>query len=130
MRVITVNVTSETPIYVQIMAQVRALVRDGALAPGTPLPSVRQLAADLEVNPNTVAKAYTLLEAEDVVRTARRRGTYVAERGPGEAARVSEERLGEAIDRMIDEARHMGLSGGALLAELERRLDRSGGRER
>ena len=77
--VLTVDASSETPIYVQIMDQIRARVRDGALLAGTPLPSVRQLAGDLEVNPNTVAKAYALLEHEGVLLTRSRRGVFVAE---------------------------------------------------
>jgi GntR family transcriptional regulator len=123
MMAIRVDTDSETPIYVQIMAQVRALVRDGDLSPGTPLPSVRQLAADLEVNANTVAKAYSLLELEDVVRTTRRRGTYVSENGPREAAEGSRARLQEAIDRMLGEAEHLRLDRDALQHELQRRLD-------
>jgi GntR family transcriptional regulator len=127
---IRVDTGSETPMYVQIMAQLRALVRDGELGPGTLLPSVRQLASDLEVNPNTVAKAYMLLEAEDVVRTTRRRGTYVAEYGAREAAQGSRARLIEAIDRMLDEAKHLRLDREALLEELERRVEAWARRER
>lgn len=126
MTTINVDTGSETPIYIQIMAQVRALVRDGVLTPGTPLPSVRQLAADLEVNPNTVAKAYRMLEVEDVVRTSRRRGTYVAENGPREAAHGSNARMSDAIDRLLDEAKHLRLDRDALLNELGRRLNPTG----
>lgn len=125
---IRVDTASETPIYVQIMAQVRALVRDGQLTPGTPLPLVRQLAADLEVNPNTVAKAYSLLELEDVVRSTRRRGTYVSENGALEAAVGSRARLGEAIDRLLEVAEQLRLDRGALQEELEHRLDAWQGR--
>lgn len=128
MTAIRVDTASETPIYVQIMAQVRALVRDGTLAPDTPLPSVRQLAADLEVNPNTVAKAYSLLELEDVVRTSRRRGTYVSENGAAEAAEGTRARLGEAIERLLEVAEHLRMDRGALEEELAHRLDAWQGR--
>lgn len=65
--VISLDETSPTPKYQQIVDQVRALVAQGALAPGTALPSVRQLAADLGVNINTVLAAYRALEAEGIV---------------------------------------------------------------
>jgi len=89
---------------------------------------VRQLAADLEVNPNTVAKAYSLLELEDVVRTTRRRGTYVSENGAAEAAEGSRAQLGEAIDRLLEVAEQLRMDRRALQEELEQRLDAWQGR--
>jgi len=71
--VIALDEASPTPKYQQIVDQVRALVAVRALAPGAPLPSVRQLAADLGVNVNTVLAAYRALEADGIVLL--RRGT-------------------------------------------------------
>lgn len=65
--VIHLDETSPTPKYQQIVEQVRALVATGALPPQTPLPSVRQLAADLGINVNTVLAAYRALEAEGII---------------------------------------------------------------
>lgn len=65
--VIRLDETSPTPKYQQIVEQVRALVATGALPPRTPLPSVRQLAADLGINVNTVLAAYRALESEGIV---------------------------------------------------------------
>ena len=65
--VIQLDETSPTPKYQQIVEQVRALVATGALPPRTTLPSVRQLAADLGINVNTVLAAYRALEAEGVI---------------------------------------------------------------
>jgi len=65
--VIHLDETSPTPKYQQIVEQVRALVATGALLPRTPLPSVRQLAADLGINVNTVLAAYRALEAEGII---------------------------------------------------------------
>ena len=65
--VIRLDEASPTPKYQQIVEQVRALVATGALPPRTPLPSVRQLAADLGINVNTVLAAYRALEAEGVI---------------------------------------------------------------
>lgn len=121
---VSVDVSSGTPVYVQIMDQVHALVREGALQAGASLPSVRQLAADLEVNPNTIAKAYTLLEREGTVRTIARRGTFVAEGAPGSSTRATDRRLDEAITRVIERAEYLNLGSEEVLAALQRRLAR------
>ena len=65
--VIHLDETSPTPKYQQIVEQVRELVATGALPPRTPLPSVRQLAADLGINVNTVLAAYRALESEGII---------------------------------------------------------------
>src|SRR5258708_25401964 len=70
------------PIWSQIEESVRHLVASGALAPGAALPSVRDLARDQRINPNTVAKAYQRLAEAGVLETRRGEGTFVAERPP------------------------------------------------
>lgn len=119
---LTIDAASETPVYVQIMDQLRAFIREGSLPPGAALPPVRQLAADLELNPNTVAKAYTLLEQEGSVRTAARRGTFVAEGGSESALRATDRRLREAIDRVVERANHLNLGPEDVLAAVKERL--------
>lgn len=119
---VSIDTRSETPVYVQIMDQLRALIREGVLDVEASLPSVRRLATDLEVNPNTIARAYRTLEAEGVVRTAPRRGTYVAEGGADRAVRAIDRRLDEAIDRVIEQARDLRLGPREVLAAMERRL--------
>src|SRR5216110_880846 len=74
---ITIDVNSATPVFAQLIDQVRGAVQGGALKPGTPLPAIRQLAADLQINPNTVAKAYALLERDAVIETRGRAGSFV-----------------------------------------------------
>src|SRR5438128_2184037 len=69
---------SGVPIYRQIQDQVRYGIAAGKLRPGEQLPTVRQLAVDLSVNPNTVIKAYTELERQGVLTTEQGSGTYVA----------------------------------------------------
>ena len=84
---ITLNETSPVPPFEQIRSQLADLVRTGRLADGQRLPTVRQLAADLRVAPGTVARAYTALEQERLIRTQRSRGTTVlAPHGPPPAA--------------------------------------------
>lgn len=77
------NPSSGLPIYLQIQSQVKQAVAAGALRPSDPLPSVRKLAADLRINPNTVARAYQELEREEVIRSVPGGGTFVADNVPG-----------------------------------------------
>jgi len=80
---IHVNPASGVPTYLQIESQVKHCVASGALASGDAIPSVRKLAADLRVSPNTVARAYQDLESEGVLRTVPGGRTYVADVSPG-----------------------------------------------
>ena len=72
-----IDIASPEPVYEQIVRQIQTGVQQGRMAPGTALPSIRQLASDLDLNPNTVARAYRTLEANRVIRTAGQRGTFV-----------------------------------------------------
>ncbi len=77
---ITLSTTDGRPIYLQIMDEMRRVIVVGILKADDPLPSVRQLATDLRLNPNTVAQAYRELEREGVVHVRRGQGTFVSER--------------------------------------------------
>lgn len=79
---IELDLDSAVPPAEQIRARVATLVHTGRLAPGTRLPSVRALAADLGIAPGTVARAYKELEASGVLEAAGRRGTVVADAPP------------------------------------------------
>ena len=65
------------PLFKQLIDQIKKAVMDGLLKPGDPLPSIRQLANDLDLNHNTVAKAYQLLERDSVIKTKGYRGTSI-----------------------------------------------------
>jgi GntR family transcriptional regulator len=65
------------PVFAQIITQIREAVKSGALKPGAPLPTIRELAMELQINPNTVAKAYGLLERDAVIETRGRKGSFV-----------------------------------------------------
>lgn len=73
------NFKSTVPIYEQIIAQAKEFVLKGFLKPGEPMPSIRKLAAMLDVNPNTVAKAYQELERQHIIVTIRGKGAFVEE---------------------------------------------------
>lgn len=113
------------PIYVQIMDEVRRAVALGDLEPEDPLPSVRELAGDLRVNPNTVSRAYRTLDDEGLLYVRRGRGTFVA---PDAAPEEEREALArEVAARALREARRHGLAAGELVQAIrEEAGDRAG----
>jgi GntR family transcriptional regulator len=74
---VTIDIDNSVPQFQQLIEQIKAAVADGILKAGDALPSIRQLANDLELNSKTVAKAYKLLERDSVIETKGYRGTYV-----------------------------------------------------
>jgi GntR family transcriptional regulator len=81
--IVRVHPASGVPIYLQIESQVKHAVAAGALKQDDPLPPVRKLAAEVRVNPNTVARAYQNLERDGVIRTVPGGGCYVNGQSPG-----------------------------------------------
>ena len=100
---------STVPIYLQIVHAIKHQVATGRLKPGTQLPTVRELATSLRINPNTVARAYDQLDTDNVITTQQGRGTYVRER-PNDVhlSRVRQEQLKAMIDGMIGQALSTG----------------------
>jgi GntR family transcriptional regulator len=74
---ITIDIDNSVPAFEQLIEQIKAAVTAGVLKPGEALPSIRQLANDLDLNSKTVAKAYKLLERDSVIETKGYRGTYI-----------------------------------------------------
>ncbi|MEQ1513249.1 MAG: GntR family transcriptional regulator [Lysobacteraceae bacterium] len=113
---------SPEPIYRQIGDQIRRLVAGGQLTPGTVLPSVRDVAATYAINPMTVSKAYSQLEAEGVLERLRGKGMAVASKGT-EAAAIDRWRLIDpALQAVARQARDLELEPEAVLARLEQTL--------
>ncbi len=112
-----------TPIYAQLERAIRVAIANRKLRPGEQLPTVRQLAVDLRVNANTVAKVYLALERERVVETKRGVGTFIA--APQAAAGQDvhrERRLGELVDRLLTDAATLGYSAREIHQHLARRI--------
>ncbi|MEW5825406.1 MAG: GntR family transcriptional regulator [Candidatus Bipolaricaulota bacterium] len=109
------------PIFVQIAEGVRRRLARGDLAPGDKLPSARDLAADLGVNPNTVVHAYALLEEMDVIETRRGLGTFVRATAPVAAMRT--EMLTRAAEAFVGEVRALRVSARDALALAKEMLD-------
>lgn len=74
---ISINIESATPMYTQLVMQIKQAIQEGQLSAGDSLPSIRQLANDLEVNGKTVSKAYRLLERDEVIQSRGYRGSFV-----------------------------------------------------
>jgi GntR family transcriptional regulator len=111
------------PLFRQICSGVKGAVARGRLAAGERLPSVRELAQELAINPNTVAKAYAELEHEGVI--VRRQGAGCFVRG-GQSGLSEEHRrreLARLAERLAVEAFHLGLGGGAVRAALDAALE-------
>jgi GntR family transcriptional regulator len=116
------DTTSRTPIYRQLMDQIRQAVARGRLRPGSRLPSVRVLSRELVVNPNTIARAYTELEREGVLNTRQGLGVFVAEPQAELSAAARRERLSAALDRFLTEAVHLGYSADEVMAAVSKRI--------
>jgi GntR family transcriptional regulator len=98
------------PVYLQIVNQVKYLAAAGRLAAGEELPSVRTLAEQLVINPNTVARAYLELERAGVVVKRHGSGTYVSEEGSPLARKERMKLLTQRADSLLAEARHMDVA--------------------
>ena len=118
---IHVSDASGTPYYQQVVSQIRLLVASGRLEAGEQLPTVRKLAEQLLINPNTVARAYRELEAEGVVSARRGAGVFVSDTGSPLSAREKTKRLNERIDGLLAEATQLGFDLDALVRLVEQR---------
>lgn len=105
-----VHPSSGVPIYLQIIEQVNALIAGGNLADGDMLPSVRQMATELGVNPMTISKAYSRLEADDVVERVRGKGMQVRKSALSGNSRERLQELKPVMAQAIVRGRQLGLS--------------------
>jgi GntR family transcriptional regulator len=107
---VEVDAASPIPPYEQIRTQIETMIATGVLEPGTHLPSIRQLAADLGLAVNTVARSYRELETHGFVITRVRHGTTVAARQPTMTRTETQHRLAEAAKAYLTTARILGVS--------------------
>jgi len=119
MPVLTVDPSDASPIWSQIDEGVRRLVASGAWRPGSPVPSVRDLAKELRINPATVAKAYQRLADAGVLEVRRGDGTYVASSPPSLSRAEKSRLLKEAAIRYASLAATIGADHGEAGAALD-----------
>ena len=114
-----VDSRSPTPIYAQLDRSIRAAIATGELQQGTQLPTVRQLAVDLAVNANTVARVYAQLERDGILETRRGVGTFVREAQSPQTTKARREReLRELIRRFVGDAALLGFTLPELINQL------------
>jgi len=108
---IDVDLTDHVPIYIQLMNQIKHMIATGELKAGDQLPTVRQLAADLRINFNTVARAYRLLDEESIISTQHGRGTFILEPASEEKfRRMRKKDLQRLLVHFLNEAESLGFS--------------------
>lgn len=116
------NPQSGTPIYRQLIEQVRRMVAGGQLAAGAELPSVRELALEHAVNPMTISKAYSLLEAEGLLERQRGKPMTIAAQTRAQAPRTQRlQQLDTQVDQLVLAARQLELSQDDLLKAIRKK---------
>lgn len=106
----TISPSSGVPIYKQLLSQIERMILNGFFAVDEQLPSVRQVATDLEVNPMTVSKAYGLLEERGYLTRLRGKGMVVAQRDKTVSQQEKFKILNKMIEELITQAQQMGIS--------------------
>ena len=117
-----INPADPTPLYAQLTRAIQFAIATGKLRIGEQLPTVRQMAVDLKINANTVAKVYLELERTGIVETRRGVGTFISDRPPqARSGNHRDEHLRDFIDRFIAEAGALGFSLDDLISHLKGR---------
>lgn len=122
MLLVQIDPHSGVPVYRQIMDQVRHHLASGLLQPGQQLPSIRQLARSLAVNPTTIVKAYTELEHENIIQLERGRGAFIHPDPPAMSPKERHDRLMQLTSQLAVEARQLGIDNDEVRAALEQAL--------
>jgi len=121
---IQISAGSNEPIYSQIAEQVGQAIARGQLSVGDRLPPVRKLAAELVINPNTVARAYEVLERSGLLTTKTGSGTFVSDPKLRSGSAADMNMLTERMDTIIGQGLNLGFENKKLLALFRRRLGR------
>jgi GntR family transcriptional regulator len=120
---IKIDFRSDQPIYIQIVEQVRRQVTSGELKQGDQLPTVRQLATELRVNFNTVARAYRLLDDAGLISTQQGRGTYIWEQPSEETLdRLRTQELESLTHRYLEDALRLGFNADQVSNQISEEL--------
>jgi GntR family transcriptional regulator len=128
---IKVDARGFIPLYEQVKSEIRRLAAVGAVKSNDPLPSIRELAAEILVNPNTVARAYRELEQEGLITTQKGRGSFLAARRERDIDRELAAYLSRRMDEAVRDVRKFGLGPAEIRKLVEdslRRLDETGRR--
>ncbi len=110
---IIIDYKDRRPIYEQVMERFEELILKGVLEPGSQIPSVRNLAMELSINPNTIQRAYMELERQGYIYTVKGRGSFISD--SDHLVEIKKAELIETFDSLIKEARVLGVSQDILL---------------
>lgn len=120
-----VNFSSGVPVYLQLMEQIKHAVDTGAIRAGEQLPTIRKIASELAMNPNTAARAYRELEREGVIEVRHGSGAYVAEPKTSSGKTAAIRKASEVLRHAIEKGAALGLSEPQLRRVFESELARS-----
>jgi GntR family transcriptional regulator len=120
---IQISPGSDEPIYLQIVEQIRQALAKGEISTGEKLPTVRKLASELVINPNTVARAYTILEQAGLVVTKTGSGTFVGDPKLRRSDPGDINILAERMDTLITRGLNLGISGKDLTGMFNNRVN-------
>lgn len=121
----SIDSKSGVPLYRQIIEQVKFAIAGGNLQPGDRLPTVRQLAVDLSLNPNTVIRAYREMEIEGLLDTQQGSGTFVGDRRPGIDSVERQRMLDQILTELLARALDYGFTLDEVLRGLRQRKEKS-----
>jgi len=121
---IFVDTRSGVPIYKQIVQQIEKGIMGGLLKPGDQLPTVREVALELTINPNTVARAYRELEHGGLIESIQGRGSFIAADLPRPTVEDKETIIKEKIEELVREARQLNISPAKLEKMFKNALDK------
>jgi GntR family transcriptional regulator len=127
---IQISAGSDEPIYVQVAKQISQAIAKGQLSTGDKLPAVRKLAAELVINPNTVARAYGRLEQAGLVTTQTGSGTFVSDPKLRSGSAADINMLAERMDTIITRGLNLGLEDKDLVSMFKARLGGFVGRQK
>jgi GntR family transcriptional regulator len=122
---LSVDVDNGMPIYEQLVRQVKYAVAEGVVVPGQMIPSVRDVARQLAINPNTVQRAYQQLQSEEIIESLRGRGMAVCLGAKKQCQTDRQTLLGERLMAVIEEAVRSGLDSDRLREMFERGLSKA-----
>jgi GntR family transcriptional regulator len=111
------------PVYLQLADQIRNAAASGRLSPGDPLPALRPLAEELRINRNTIAKAYSELEAQGIIETIPGKGFFLKQNRSPFTQRVRQQMLLTEIDEAVVMAHHLQISREKFMGLVNERLD-------
>ena len=110
---ITLDYQDRRPLYEQVEEKLRHLIINGALEPGSRMPSVRQLAMELSINPNTIQRAYAQLEGEGLIYPVKGKGNFIAD--SEEVRKISKASYTEELKTLIRKGKAMGMEAEELI---------------